>query len=101
MVLPWPITDMSDQDECIEELESKVEQLEATIRGLTEELVEVHDRLETLESSEDATDERTRRGRSEDSDTQKDKNDDSKSDESQKEDETGGDSELGDDIIVA
>ena len=101
MVLPWPFTDMSDQDERIEELESKVEQLEATIRGLTEELVEVHDRLETLESGEGTTDERVQRDQSEDSRTQKDKNDDSKNDESQKQDETGGDSELGDDIIVA
>lgn len=98
MVLPWPITDMSDQDERIEELESKVERLEATIQGLTEELVEVHDRLETLEGEDASPDERER---TEDARTQKDKNDDSKSNESQKEDETGDDSELGDDIIVA
>jgi uncharacterized coiled-coil protein SlyX len=92
---------MSDQDERIEELESTVEQLEATIRGLTEELVEVHDRLETLETEDGATDERARREQSDDASTETEQNDGSKSDESHEEDETGEDSELGDDIIVA
>ena len=110
MVLPWPNTDMSDQDERIEELESKVGRLEATIQGLTEELVEVHDRLETLEAAADAQSAaesaqspETRRSEqsADDASAQTDKNDEAKSGESHEEDETGGDSGLGDDIIVA
>ena len=89
---------MSDAEERVDELETKVGRLEATVQGLTEELVEVHDRLEKLEAerseSSDAT--KSRRTRARD-----DKSDESKSAESQEEDETGGDSELGDDIIVA
>lgn len=101
MVLPWPNTDMNDQDERIEELESKTERLEATVKGLTEELVEVHDRLETLEDEETPTRTETKSVEPDDARTQNEQNDESKSQESQNEDETGGDSELGDDIIVA
>ncbi len=102
MVLPWGNTDMSDQGERVEELESKVERLEATIQGLTEELVEVHDRLETLEESgatETATASPSRKSGPDGTETAE--NDEAKSQESQNEDETGEDSGLGDDIIVA
>jgi peptidoglycan hydrolase CwlO-like protein len=100
---------MSDRDDRVDELESKVERLEATIQGLTEELVEVHDRLETLEDADAPTQSPTRaadRRRSPESESgasaaRTDENDGDKSQESQNEDETGGDSELGDDIIVA
>jgi len=115
MVLPWPNTDMSDQDERTAELEAKVERLEATVQGLTEELVEVHDRLETLESgaSADPGSEKAA-GHGRDTDATPDESrsastrpehdggsDEAKTDETQKEDETGGDSDAGDDIIVA
>ncbi|MFC4553248.1 MULTISPECIES: DUF7518 family protein [Halorussus] len=89
---------MSDAEERVDELETKVGRLEATVQGLTEELVEVHDRLETLESERSESTETTNAGRTR---TRNDKSDESKSTESQEEDETGGDSELGDDIIVA
>ena len=92
---------MSDQDERIEELESKVERLEATVQGLTEELVEVHDRLETLEGEDIPTRTERKSVELEDARTENEENDESKSQESQEEDETGGDSALGDDIIVA
>lgn len=96
---------MSDENERIEEFESKVERLEATVQGLTEELVEVHDRLETLEGVGATTDERTRVVESKEnqrgSRTREEKSDEAKSDETQDEDETGGDSDVGDDIIVA
>ncbi|PSP56650.1 hypothetical protein BRC82_01635 [Halobacteriales archaeon QS_1_67_19] len=87
----------------MEELESKVEQLEATVQGLTEELVEVHDRLETLEAGgvSRSEAESSAASNSADASDRNVKNDDSKNDESQKGDETGGESELGDDIIVA
>ncbi len=104
MVLPWANTDMSDQAERVEELESKVERLEATIQGLTEELVEVHDRLETLEetdAAEQTTRTRTETEASEPQTTETEQNDEAKSQESHEEDETGDDSGLGDDIIVA
>lgn len=37
----------------VEELESKVSELEATVRGLTEELVEANERLRQLEAAVD------------------------------------------------
>lgn len=100
MVLPWPITDMSDESERVEELESQVERLQATVQGLTEELVEVHDRLETLEGSGATAGGQTAEKRKV-SRAREEKSDEAKGDEAQNEDETGGDSDTGDDIIVA
>ncbi|WP_135830055.1 DUF7518 family protein [Halorussus halobius] len=92
---------MSDQSERIEELESEVERLEATVQGLTEELVEVHDRLETLEDGETPEATETGRGSAEGSRVREEESDEAKGDEADNEDETGGDSDVGDDIIVA
>lgn len=95
---------MSERVEGIEELESKVERLEATIQGLTEELVEVHDRLETLEGEaapSDQSDQSDQSARPEQDEAAQAGTDNSKRSETQKEDETGGDSEYSDDIIVA
>lgn len=45
------MTDDSD----VEELEQRVEELEATVRGLTEELVDASERIRTLEAELDRT----------------------------------------------
>ncbi|WP_353635218.1 hypothetical protein ABSL23_07380 [Halobacterium sp. NMX12-1] len=42
-------------DTDIEELEQRVEELEATVRGLTEELVDASERIRTLEAELDRT----------------------------------------------
>ncbi|WP_122088907.1 DUF7518 family protein [Halalkalicoccus subterraneus] len=45
----------------VEDLETRVEELEATVRGLTEELVEANERIRTLEAHHEAeTDVETR-----------------------------------------
>jgi uncharacterized coiled-coil protein SlyX len=45
---------MSD-DERVDELEERVAELEATVRGLTEELVDASERIRTLEAELDRT----------------------------------------------
>ncbi|GAA0288709.1 DUF7518 family protein [Halobacterium noricense] len=42
-------------DTDVEELEQRVEELEATVRGLTEELVDASERIRTLEAELDRT----------------------------------------------
>jgi len=46
---------MSDDDERVDELEDRVAELEATVRGLTEELVDASERIRTLEAELDRT----------------------------------------------
>jgi len=45
---------MTDEAD-VEELEQRVEELEATVRGLTEELVDASERIRTLEAELDRT----------------------------------------------
>jgi hypothetical protein len=91
----------------VEELESKVRELQAAVNGLTEELVETKERLRYLES-ETGTDvtappkRRSRRAVEEDAETDVDadaEGDDVKSDGTQSEDERAKSDES--DIIVA
>ena len=77
---------MTSQRDRIASLESRVEELEATIRGLTEELVEANQRIRELEEEQESV-----RAQAEEA----------KSEESKDETETDEASELGDDIIVA
>ena len=101
---------MTSQRDRIESLESRVEELEATIRGLTEELVEANQRIKDLETAEEERDAAT--GATEDANASPDRpapgekapaDEEAKNDEFQGENETDdeGGSELGDDIIVA
>jgi len=46
---------MSDDAERVDELEDRVAELEATVRGLTEELVDASERIRTLEAELDRT----------------------------------------------
>ncbi|MDH5021606.1 DUF7518 family protein [Halobacterium rubrum] len=46
---------MSDDDDRVDELEDRVAELEATVRGLTEELVDASERIRTLEAELDRT----------------------------------------------
>ncbi|WP_158057860.1 DUF7518 family protein [Halorussus halophilus] len=95
---------MTDESERVEELEAQVERLEATVKGLTEELVEVNDRLETLEGDDSTlgteTTTESRPERKSDAESPA-RDEETKSTQSKEEDETGDDSGLGDDIIVA
>jgi uncharacterized coiled-coil protein SlyX len=96
----------------VEELEAKVRELEATIDGLTDELVETKERLQVLEEGSDVdTDVLTRGTSSAQSATTEQATDEAtdeeveasadevNTDEDDGEDNT--DSESGDDIIVA
>ncbi|MFT4885276.1 MAG: putative coiled-coil protein SlyX [Natronomonas sp.] len=92
----------------VEELEAKVRELEATIDGLTDELVETKERLQVLEEGSDVdTDVLSRSTSSAQSATTEQAADDEEeasadevnTDEDDGEDNT--DSESGDDIIVA
>ena len=95
----------------VEELEEKVRELEATIEGLTDELVETKERLEAVEDETGVEPDGIRRsGRSVQSQSQAagqqpettaddDAADDVNNDEAGGDDNT--DSESGDDIIVA
>jgi chromosome segregation ATPase len=76
---------MTSQRDRIESLESRVEELEATIRGLTEELVDANQRLRELETDQEST-----------------QAEEAKTDESKEEiEEDEGGSDPSDDIIVA
>jgi uncharacterized coiled-coil protein SlyX len=44
-----------DDDDRVDELEDRVAELEATVRGLTEELVDASERIRTLEAELDRT----------------------------------------------
>ncbi|MFC7200356.1 DUF7518 family protein [Halospeciosus flavus] len=44
---------MSNESERVEDLEQRVKELEATVRGLTEELVEANERIRQLEGEHD------------------------------------------------
>ncbi|NHN47522.1 hypothetical protein G9464_07925 [Halostella sp. JP-L12] len=92
----------------VEELEATVAELESTVEGLTEELVEAKERIRVLESELDAeTPSRAadvRAAPSEEADpdeVHEAASEAAKSGEPQSEDEDADDSELGDDIIVA
>ena len=80
---------MTSQRDRIGSLESRMEELEATIRGLTEELVDANQRIRELEQE--------REEKAEASQAEEAKSAESK-DETEEEEES---SELGDDIIVA
>ncbi|MGA9400300.1 DUF7518 family protein [Haladaptatus sp.] len=82
---------MTSQRDRIGSLESRMEELEATIRGLTEELVDANQRIRELEQAREAEQE-------ESSQAEEAKSDESK-DETDNEESSG--SESGDDIIVA
>ncbi|MCO8244530.1 hypothetical protein [Haladaptatus sp. AB643] len=83
---------MTSQRDRIGSLESRMEELEATIRGLTEELVDANQRIRELEQAREAEEEE------ESSQAEEAKSDESK-DETDNEESSG--SESGDDIIVA
>lgn len=95
----------------VEELEAKVRELEATIDGLTDELVETKERLEAVEKASDLDDDELMLGRSsrserrETTETAESPDDeDASADEVNNEEgdgEDNADSESGDDIIVA
>ncbi|WP_266075240.1 DUF7518 family protein [Haladaptatus caseinilyticus] len=77
---------MTSQRDRIANLESRVEELDATIRGLTEELVDANQRLRELEAEQESNE-------VEEAKTEESKDETDDTDE--------GTSELGDDIIVA
>jgi len=79
---------MTSQRDRIGSLESRMEELEATIRGLTEELVEANQRIRELEQAQEANEESSQA-------------EEAKSDESKDETDEEESSGLGDDIIVA
>lgn len=97
----------------VEELEAKVRELEATLDGLTDELVETKERLQVLEEASDVDTDVLTRGTSSarsatteqateteaDDETADASADEVNTDEDDGEDNT--DSESGDDIIVA
>jgi hypothetical protein len=101
----------------VDELEAKVQELEATIDGLTDELVETRERLHALEGTDGGTPDilegRPTRGEAGETATEPPTEDadgeaadeDASSAEADKTDEPDGDdnadSESGDDIIVA
>ena len=80
---------MTSQRDRIANLESRVEELDATIRGLTEELVDANQRLRELEAEQESN---------ESNEVEEAKTEESK-DETDDNDE--GPSGFGDDIIVA
>lgn len=101
----------------VEELEATVSELESTVRGLTEELVETKERVRALEDElepdvavsgltresadqSQSADERTSGSRSTSEQSEETAVEADKGDGSEEADETD-DSELGDDIIVA
>jgi hypothetical protein len=85
---------MTDDAERVEELEQQVAELEATVRGLTEELVDRTERIRQLEAEHDL-------GTSGDDDGgERADADEAKGTEAESGDDTET-SESGDDIIVA
>ncbi|WP_223301866.1 hypothetical protein [Haladaptatus sp. R4] len=85
---------MTSQRDRIGSLESRMEELEATIRGLTEELVDANQRIRELEQAREAEEEE------ESSQAEEAKSDESK-DETDNEESSESGSGSGDDIIVA
>ncbi|WP_135819731.1 DUF7518 family protein [Halostella litorea] len=95
----------------VEELEATVAELESTVEGLTEELVEAKERIRVLESELDAetpsraaTPRTTDDGAAEEAtpdDVAEAASEAAKADDPQEGDEDADDSDLGDDIIVA
>ncbi|WP_423745989.1 hypothetical protein V5735_08585 (plasmid) [Haladaptatus sp. SPP-AMP-3] len=84
---------MTSQRDRIGSLESRMEELEATIRGLTEELVDANQRIRELEQAQETADADAK------SDSAQDE--EAKSDESKDDTEEEESSGPGDDIIVA
>ncbi|MEF8806413.1 DUF7518 family protein [Natronomonas sp.] len=94
----------------VEELEAKVRELEATIDGLTDELVETKERLQVLEEGSDVDTDVLSRGTSSaasattEQATEADEEEEASADEVNTDEDDGEDntdSESGDDIIVA
>jgi uncharacterized coiled-coil protein SlyX len=94
----------------VEELEAKVRELEATIDGLTDELVETKERLQVLEEGSDVDTDVLSRGTSSaasattEQATDADEEEAASADEVNTDEDDGEDntdSESGDDIIVA
>lgn len=86
---------MTSQRDRIGSLESRMEELEATIRGLTEELVDANQRIRELEQAREAEEKEEESSQAEEA-----KSDESK-DETDNEESSGSGSGSGDDIIVA
>ena len=89
---------MSRNEDGAAELRSTVDELEATVRGLTEELVEANERIRALEAhvegeSSEPTDDANSSSRA--------RVEDLKPPESKEDDNDTDESTLGDDIIVA
>ncbi len=90
----------------VEELEAKVRKLEATIEGLTDELVETKERLGAVEDETGIEPDvlkgrRAKRDRSEQMESTADTDGTDGETTEESDDEETADSELGDDIIVA
>jgi len=81
----------------ITELESTVEELQATVRGLTEELVEANERIRLLEQHVEGEPTKTAEPTQEPATEAEEAKSQGSEDRSKESDESG----LGDDIIVA
>ncbi len=81
---------MTSQRDRIGSLESRMEELEATIRGLTEELVDANQRIRELEQAQEDSEESSQ--------VEEAKSDESKDETEEEEEESSG---RDDDIIVA
>ncbi|GKZ14095.1 MULTISPECIES: DUF7518 family protein [Haladaptatus] len=88
---------MTSQRDRIGSLESRMEELEATIRGLTEELVDANQRIRELEQAQETADADSKS----ESESESAQDEEAKSDESKDDTEEEESSGLGDDIIVA
>lgn len=80
---------MTNQRDRIGSLESRMEELEATIRGLTEELVDANQRIRDLEEAKEEAEAKAMQA------------EEAKSNQSKNDTEEGKSSGHGDDIIVA
>ncbi|WP_331236165.1 DUF7518 family protein [Natronorarus salvus] len=85
----------------VEDLESRVSALEATIRGLTEELVEANERIRVLESHVDVAGAEKRRAAERRAARRSAEVDGAKADGREAEDDESAESAPSDDIIVA
>ena len=93
---------MSTEEDGLAELRSTVEELEATVRGLTEELVEANERLRALEAQvEGEPSTGANRATDESHTSSRARVEELKSPESENGDNDTEESALGDDIIVA
>ena len=96
---------MSRNEDGVAELRSTVDELEATVRGLTEELVESNERIRALEArvegESETPAENTDAPTKESNSPSRARAEDLKTPESKEDDNDTDESTLGDDIIVA